>query len=99
MPDLDITSGEGGTGGDMRVKTYRLQDRAILVTGTKDPAATVTVTLKPGGSPMTAEQDPTDAKKWRIRIPVSAVGQYLIQASTTSPNVKEVEETINVLGR
>jgi hypothetical protein len=93
MPNLSITSGRVGTDG---IKSYVLQGRAIVVTGTKDAGAVVTVALVPGGAGVVAEEDPADPQKWSIRLPVLTPGQYAVEASTTMPNIKNVRESIDV---
>ena len=94
MPNLFITSGQVGTDG---IKSYVLQGRAIVVTGTKDAGAVVTVALVPGGVGVVAEEDPADPQKWSARLPGLALGQYTFEASTTMPNIKNVRESINVV--
>jgi hypothetical protein len=93
MPNLTITSG----GGDAE-KNYNRVDGKILVTGTKDAGASVTVTLDPGGSPTTAREDPADPTKWSIRIPTNGLGEFNLDATTTTPQVKDVRQRINVVG-
>jgi hypothetical protein len=95
MPDLEITSGEVGR--TARIKTYRLQDGGILVTGTKDAGATVKVSLDPGGEPQIAQENQEDPKKWSAKLAATRGARYTIQASSDSPLVKEATESIEVV--
>jgi hypothetical protein len=95
MSSISITSGQGGTDGTP--KYYVVQDGMIVVSGTKDAGAVVTVAIQPGGIPVRARQDPTDHRIWTARLAVAAAGLYTVEASTTFPNTKDVRESINVV--